>query len=202
MYEAMKLPYAFDALEPNIDAETLGIHYEIIYKGYLNNLNNLLQELNFTKNYSLVELVEHLDEIPLSKRGEVLFNLGGVLNHNLYWLSMSPSQNNQPSSKLKEAIDAQFGSFQNFKEAFIKTANLLEGSGYTFLVINNEGNLEIINTPNEETPYLYGITPIMALDLWEHAYYLLYQDRRQEYINNFFNVVNFEEINRLYEEHL
>lgn len=200
MYEALKLPYAFDELEPYIDAETLGIHYELIYKKYINNLNNLLKEINFQKNYTLVELVEHIDEIPIKIRGKVLYNLGGILNHNLYWLSMSPFKNKTPVLKLKEAIDNQFGSFENFKRAFIDSASLLEGSGYTFLVINENGELEIINTPNQETPYIYGVRPIMALDLWEHAYYLLYQNRRNEYIENFFNIVDFKEINKLYEE--
>lgn len=200
MYEALKLPYAFDELEPYIDAETLGIHYELIYKKYINNLNNLLKEINFQKNYTLVELVEHIDEIPIKIRGKVLYNLGGILNHNLYWLSMSPFKNKTPVLKLKEAIDNQFGSFENFKQAFIDSASLLEGSGYTFLVINENGELEIINTPNQETPYIYGVRPIMALDLWEHAYYLLYQNRRNEYIENFFNIVDFKEINKLYEE--
>ena len=200
MYEALKLPYAFDELEPYIDAETLGIHYELIYKKYINNLNNLLKEINFQKDYTLVELVEHIDEIPIKIRGKVLYNLGGILNHNLYWLSMSPFKNKTPVLKLKEAIDNQFGSFENFKQAFIDSASLLEGSGYTFLVINENGELEIINTPNQETPYIYGVRPIMALDLWEHAYYLLYQNRRNEYIENFFNIVDFKEINKLYEE--
>lgn len=200
MYEALKLPYAFDELEPYIDAETLGIHYELIYKKYINNLNNLLKEINFQKDYTLVELVEHIDEIPIKIRGKVLYNLGGILNHNLYWLSMSPFKNKIPVLKLKEAIDNQFGSFENFKQAFIDSASLLEGSGYTFLVINENGELEIINTPNQETPYIYGVRPIMALDLWEHAYYLLYQNRRNEYIENFFNIVDFKEINKLYEE--
>lgn len=200
MYEALKLPYAFDELEPYIDAETLGIHYELIYKKYINNLNNLLKEIKFQKDYTLVELVEHIDEIPIKIRGKVLYNLGGILNHNLYWLSMSPFKNKTPVLKLKEAIDNQFGSFENFKQAFIDSASLLEGSGYTFLVINENGELEIINTPNQETPYIYGVRPIMALDLWEHAYYLLYQNRRNEYIENFFNIVDFKEINKLYEE--
>lgn len=200
MYEALKLPYAFDELEPYIDAETLGIHYELIYKKYINNLNNLLKEINFQKDYTLVELVEHIDEIPIKIRGKVLYNLGGILNHNLYWLSMSPFKNKIPVLKLKEAIDNQFGSFENFKQAFIDSASLLEGSGYTFLVINENGELEIINTPNQETPYIYGVRPIMALDLWEHAYYLLYQNRRNEYIENFFNIADFKEINKLYEE--
>ena len=142
----------------------------------------------------------NIDKFPIEKRGNILFNAGGVLNHNLYWFNISPLKNTHPVGKIASAIDIEYGSFENFKEEFIRKSSLLKGSGFTFLVVNKDGRLEIINTPNQETPYLYGLTPIMALDLWEHAYYLLYQNRRDEYINNFFNIVDFVEINKLYEE--
>ncbi len=202
MYDIPRLPYSYDALEPNIDEKTVSIHYEKHHLNYLNNLNNLLKEINFNKNYSLKELVQNIDEIPIEKRGNILFNAGGVLNHNLYWLSMSQNKNNHPIGKLEVAINDKYGSFENFKKEFIKQATLLKGSGYTFLVIDKNNNLEIINTSNQETPYLYGLTPIMTIDLWEHAYYLLYQNRRTDYINNFFNLIDFVEINKLYEETL
>ena len=200
MYDLIKLPYQYNALEPNIDEKTVLIHYERHHRGYLNNLNRLLEEVGYKGNYTLLELVQNIDEFPMNKRDDILFNVGGVLNHNLYWLSMSPEKNIIPNGKLKEAIDNEYGSFENFKNEFIRLANLLKGSGYTFLVVNREDKLEIINTPNQETPYVYGLTPIMALDLWEHAYYLSYQNRRSDYINNFFNIVNFKEIGKLYEE--
>ncbi len=200
MYDLIKLPYQYNALEPNIDEKTVLIHYERHHRGYLNNLNRLLEEVGYKGNYTLLELVQNIDEFPMNKRDDILFNVGGVLNHNLYWLSMSPEKNIIPNGKLKEAIDNEYGSFENFKNEFIRLANLLKGSGYTFLVVNREDKLEIINTPNQETPYVYGLIPIMALDLWEHAYYLSYQNRRSDYINNFFNIVNFKEIGKLYEE--
>lgn len=200
MYDLIKLPYQYNALEPNIDEKTVLIHYERHHRGYLNNLNRLLEEVEYKGNYTLLELVQNIDEFPMNKRDDILFNVGGVLNHNLYWLSMSPEKNIIPNGKLKEAIDNEYGSFENFKNEFIRLANLLKGSGYTFLVVNREDKLEIINTPNQETPYVYGLIPIMALDLWEHAYYLSYQNRRSDYINNFFNIVNFKEIGKLYEE--
>ncbi|NLM62792.1 MAG: superoxide dismutase [Mollicutes bacterium] len=200
MYDLIKLPYQYNALEPNIDEKTVLIHYERHHRGYLNNLNRLLEEVGYKGNYTLLELVQNIDEFPMNKRDDILFNVGGVLNHNLYWLSMSSEKNIIPNGKLKEAIDNEYGSFENFKNEFIRLANLLKGSGYTFLVVNREDKLEIINTPNQETPYVYGLTPIMALDLWEHAYYLSYQNRRSDYINNFFNIVNFKEIGKLYEE--
>lgn len=202
MYDIPKLPYSYDALEPSIDEKTVRIHYEKHHRGYLNNLNELLKKINFKKNYTLVELVEHIDELPIEDRGEILFNAGGVLNHNLYWKNMSPHKNNHPVGKLENAINKEYGSFEIFKNEFIKQASLMRGSGFTFLVINHKGELEIINTPNQETPYLYGLIPIMALDLWEHSYYLLYQNRRSDYINNFFNIVDFVEINKLYEENI
>ncbi|MDD2181528.1 MAG: superoxide dismutase [Bacilli bacterium] len=202
MYDIPNLPYLYDALEPYIDQETVKIHYEKHHQGYLNNLNEILEKINFQKNYTLIELVENIDELPIEDRGEILFNAGGVLNHNLYWKNMSQHRNNRPVGKLADAINKEYGSFETFKNEFIKQASLLRGSGFTFLVINHEGNLEIINTPNQETPYLYKLIPIMALDLWEHSYYLLYQNRRSEYINNFFNIVDFVEINKLYEENI
>ena len=202
MYDMPNLPYSYDSLEPYIDEKTVRIHYEKHHKGYLNNLNEILKKINFQKKYSLMELVENIDELPIEDRGEILFNAGGVLNHNLYWQNMSSHKNNHPVGKIADAINKEYGSFEAFKNEFIKQASLMRGSGFTFLVINHEGKLEIINTPNQETPYLYGLIPIMALDLWEHSYYLLYQNRRSEYINNFFNIVDFVEINKLYEKNI
>lgn len=202
MYEIPNLKYSYDDLEPDIDSRTVKIHYEKHHHGYLDNLNKVLNSINYDYRYSLEELVEKIDSFPLEVRGDILFNAGGVLNHNLYWLSMSPHKNNIPEGKLKAAIDEEYGSFENFKNEFIKTATLLKGSGYTFLVINHDKKLEIINTSNQETPYLYGLIPIMTIDLWEHAYYLLYQNRRGEYIKNFFNIVDFVETNKFYEKNI
>lgn len=202
MYKSVALPYDYNALEPVIDEKTVNIHYNKHYLGYLNKLNNFLNSVNYDYRYSKEDLVKHIDEIPLSIRDDVLYNLGGVINHELYFYSMGNKKINVPIGSLNKKIIEQFGSFSNFKKKFIETSNYLVGSGYTFLIVNKNGDLEIINTPNQETPYLYDLIPIMALDLWEHAYYLLYQNRRSDYINNFFEIIDFNNINQNYEEAL
>lgn len=202
MYKKMTLSYEYNSLEPYIDTRTMGIHYENHYLGYLNRLNKFLNQTNYDYKYSLEELVDQIDKFDVNIRDNILFNLGGVLNHNLYFNSISPDKNNLPVGKLKQAIEKKYGTFENFKEEFKKKANLLVGSGYTFLVIKSDNEIDIINTSNQDTPLSYGFTPIMALDLWEHAYYLRYQSDRQSYINNFFEIVDFNNINDLYEKHI
>lgn len=199
MYREKTLPYDYQALEPYIDTRTVGIHYNNHYKGYLNRLNNLLKEQNFKYQYPLEELPKHIDEFPIDVRGDILFNIGGVLNHELYFQNMSPNKNKEPKGVLKEAIEKKYGSFENFKNEFKRNAMLLKGSGYTFLVVKNS-ELQIVNMPNQETPYTYNMIPIMAIDLWEHAYYLKYQNNKEEYINNFFEIVDFDVILSLYEK--
>lgn len=199
MYKPIMLPYNYDALEPYIDTRTIGIHYNNHYKGYLNRLNNLLEKQNFSYNYPLNELPARIDEFPIDVRGDVLFNAGGVLNHELYFMNMSPNKNNIPKGKLKNAINSKYGSFENFKDEFKRNALILKGSGYTFLIVKNK-ELQIVNMPNQETPYTYNMIPIMTIDLWEHAYYLKYQNNKEEYINNFFEIVNFDYIEKLYED--
>lgn len=199
MYREKTLPYDYQALEPYIDTRTVGIHYNNHYKGYLNKLNNLLKEQNFKYQYPLEELPKHIDEFPIDVRGDILFNIGGVLNHELYFQNMSPNKNKEPKGVLKEAIEKKYGSFENFKNEFKRNAMLLKGSGYTFLVVKNS-ELQIVNMPNQETPYTYNMIPIMAIDLWEHAYYLKYQNNKEEYINNFFEIVDFDVILSLYEK--
>ncbi len=202
MYQKMPLPYAYDALEPFIDTRTVGLHYEKHYQNYLNKLNQLLQKNNYKNEYSKEELVTHLDMFPLEDRGDILYNLGGVLNHELYFSNVSPKENNQPVESILKRINQQFENYDNFKKEFMKTASYLVGSGYTFLVLNDKKELEIINLSNQETPYTYGLIPLIALDLWEHAYYLNYQNERQRYIENFFEIIDFEQINQLYEKAL
>jgi Fe-Mn family superoxide dismutase len=202
MYTLEPLKYGYNALEPDIDARTVDIHYNKHHAGYLNRLNSLLQKNNYDYKYSMIEMLDHIDMFPLEDRDSILFTAGGVLNHDVYWNSVGPNHRVLPVGKLKNAIDQEFGSFDAFKASFIKKANAVTGSGWTFLVVNGEGKLEIINTSNQETPYLYHLTPIMALDLWEHSYYLKYQNLRADYINNFFNIVDFDSINRMYEKAL
>lgn len=200
MYTIKPLKYDYNYFEPYISTRTMYIHYNKHYKKYLDNLNNLLIKNNYDFKYSKEELVNHIDIFPLSDRGDILFNLGGVINHELYFENLG--YDNKPKGLLEQKINKQYGSFLKFKEEFIKTANELVGSGYTFLIINKNKDLEIINVSNQDTPYTYGIIPIMNIDLWEHAYYLDYQNEKNKYIENFFSIVDFDNISKKYEKEI
>lgn len=186
------LNYEYNDLMPYISPRTLLIHYNNHYLKYKENLNKLVMTDD------LVKLIKNIDKYDLRKRDEILYNVGGVLNHELYFSSMN-HKNRMPTGKLKIAIDKKYGSYDKFKREFIRKANMMIGSGYTFLVINKNG-LDIINLSNKETPYLYNMIPLLALDLWEHAYYLDYQSDRANYINNFFQIIDFDLSSKLYEE--
>lgn len=186
------LNYEYNDLMPYISPRTLLIHYNNHYLKYKENLNKLVMTDD------LVKLIKNIDKYDLRKRDEILYNVGGVLNHELYFSSMN-HKNRMPTGKLKIAIDKKYGSYDKFKREFIRKANIMIGSGYTFLVINKNG-LDIINLSNQETPYLYNMIPLLALDLWEHAYYLDYQSDRANYINNFFQIIDFGLSSKLYEE--
>ena len=199
MYQALKLDYPFSSLYPYLNYEVINVHYSNIYLNYVILLNKLLKINKYHYNYSLKELVFNIDIFPLDIRGEILYYLGAVLNHNLYFYNISNKKNILPIGRIKEDIDKYFGNYDKFKDEFIKKANNLKGSGYTFLV--HDGNkLAIINTSNEDTPYSYNFIPIICLDLWEHAYYLEYLNNREAYINNFFNIIDFNKINIYYEK--
>lgn len=198
MYIKINLDY--NSLEPYIDNKTLMLHYNVIYSSYIDKLNKLLKKNNYKDNYSLNELVDKIDMFPLEDRGEILYNLGGALNHKLYFYEMSDKGNNIPYGEILKDINKYFGSYDNFKKEFIKKALNLVGSGYTFLVMDESGKLQIINTSNEDTPYSYGFIPIIVLDLWEHSYYLKYTTNKEAYINNWFNLLDFKKINDLYIE--
>lgn len=199
MFEKIKLDYT--SLEPYIDNRTLDIHYNKHYQKYLDNLNILLNKGNY-KFSSIYDLIQNIDKINLNDRGEILFNLGGVLNHSLYFYDMSDKKNNKPIGKIKDDIEIYFNTYDNFKKKFKESAMSLQGSGYTFLVLDDKNNLKIINTSNQDTPYYYGFIPIIALDLWEHSYYLKYQNKKDEYINAWFNLIDYIKINKLYEDSL
>ena len=199
MYNPILLDYSLNSLEPYLDYDTLNIHYNKIYKELLNNLNKILKENNYSFDHSLRYLIKNIDMFPLSIRGEILYYLSAVLNHNLYFYNISPKKNNLPVGKIKEDINKNFGSFANFKNEFINIASNLKGSGYTFLVKDSNNQLKIINTSNEDSPYSYNFTPILVLDMWEHAYFLKYKNKKEEYIRNYFNVIDFEKINKYYE---
>jgi len=200
MYKQMPLEY--ESLEPFISNRTLDIHYNKHYLNYLNKLNNALEKAGYKGNLTKEEMVKQIDIFNIKDRGEILYNLGGVLNHELYFKNMSDKKNNLPVDEIKKAIINQYGSFDEFKKEFIKTSKELVGSGYTFVVINSSKKLDIINLPNQDNPYMFDLVPIMALDLWEHAYYLDYQNNKDEYINNFFSIIDFEKINEIYKENI
>lgn len=199
MYPIIVLDYPLNSLAPNISILTMNIHYNDIYKNNLITLNKLLNNNNYNYNYSLKELINNIDMFPIQIRGEILYYLSSILNHNLYFYNISNKKNILPTGKIKEEINKSFGNFNSFKQEFIRSANNLKGSGYTFLVKNKE-KLQIINTSNEDSPYSYGFIPIICLDLWEHAYFLDYHNNRSQYINNFFNIIDFNKINIYYEK--
>lgn len=198
MYNRLILDYDYNSMEPVIDGETMYIHYNKHYLGYLDKLNSLLESSNYNYKYSKEELADKIDIFPIDKRGDILYNLGGVINHEIYFTSISNRGNIYPSGKLAEDINTYFGSYDNFKKEFKESANNLKGSGYTFLVKDKNNKLLIINTSNQDTPYYYGFTPIMGIDLWEHAYYLQYKNNRSLYIDNYFKIVDFKKISARY----
>lgn len=188
-----KVNLSYDSLEPVINDQNLSIHYNKHYEKYVSNLNELLP--NYNKD--VVDVLQNIDSFDKKIRAQILLNAGGTYNHELYFLSM----NNKPytTNNLVKSIIKQYGSYEKFKEEFIKSANKLVGSGYTFLVLKNNA-LDIVNLPNQENPYTYNMIPLLALDLWEHAYYLTYFNDRNAYINNFFQIINYDNANKIYEE--
>ncbi|WCE08556.1 superoxide dismutase [Pseudomonas sp. JBR1] len=193
-----QLPYAYDALEPHVDAQTMEIHHTKHHQTYINNLNAALEGTEFA-NLSAEEVVRQLDKLPQDKRGAVQNNGGGHANHSLFWTVMAPNAGSKPEGALAEAIESQLGGFDAFKEAFTKAALTRFGSGWAWLSVTPEKKLVVESTGNQDSPLMTGNTPILGLDVWEHAYYLRYQNRRPEYIGAFFNVINWPEVSRRYE---
>ena len=198
MLKEIDLEYKFSDLEPFIDTHTLGLHYEKHYIGYLKKLNELLRKNNLLRVENVDSLIDKINDLNLSNTDDILFNLGGVLNHELYFESISQNKKNYTS--IMHAINNKYGNYENFKNIFINKAMNLKGSGYTFLVLDNKGEIDIINLPNQMTPYYYGLIPLMNIDLWEHAYYINYENRKKDYIDNFFEIVNYSKANELYEK--
>ncbi|MFD1551475.1 superoxide dismutase [Putridiphycobacter roseus] len=195
-FELPKLPYAFDALEPNIDKQTMEIHYGKHHQGYTNNLNNAIAGTEL-ENKTIEEILVQGFNTPAVRN-----NGGGFYNHSLFWTVMSPNGGGEPTGDVAKAIDAAFGSFEAFKDIFSKAAATRFGSGWAWLCSDKNGKLEVCSTPNQDNPLMPGVAcesqPILGLDVWEHAYYLKYQNRRPDYINAFFNLINWEEVNRRY----
>ena len=192
-----QLPYGFDALEPNIDARTMEIHYEKHHQGYTNNLNGAIEGTNL-EGKSIEAILENLDMNNAAVRN----NGGGFYNHSLFWKVMSPNGGGEPTGEIANAINDSFGSFEAFKESFSAAAKTRFGSGWAWLCVHKGGKLEVCSTPNQDSPLMPGVgctgTPILGLDVWEHAYYLNYQNRRPDYVNAFFNVINWDEVSARY----
>lgn len=198
-HELPNLPYAYDALEPHFDQETMNIHHTKHHNTYITNLNAALEGHAELADKSVEELVANLNEVPEAIRTAVRNNGGGHANHTFFWTILSPNGGGQPVGELATAIEAKFGSFDAFKEEFGKAGATRFGSGWAWLVVNN-GEIEVTSTPNQDSPLTEGKTPVIGLDVWEHAYYLNYQNRRPDYIGAFWNVVDWNAAEKRYQE--
>jgi Fe-Mn family superoxide dismutase len=198
-FELPPLPYAFDALEPYIDTSTMEIHHGKHHAAYVNNLNAALEKHTELSGKSLEDLVRNPNSLPEDIRTAVRNNGGGHYNHSIFWNIMSPNGGGDPQGDLAKAISDAFGSFSSFKENFEKAAVTRFGSGWAWLGMQN-GKLAVISMPNQDAPLMEGLEPILGTDVWEHAYYLKYQNRRPEYVSNWWNVVNWEEASRRFEK--
>jgi len=197
-FELAPLPYPSNALEPYIDQQTMEIHHGKHHKTYIDNLNAAIAGTEW-ESKTIEEILTHLDQVPGEKRTAVQNNGGGHYNHTLFWGIMGPNKGGTPTGELAEAINNAFGSYEAFKEQFTNAAKGRFGSGWAWLVVSKDGSLSITSTPNQDNPLMTGGgTPILGLDVWEHAYYLKYQNRRPEYIEAFFNVIDWDKVAELY----
>ena len=198
-FELPKLPYENNALEPHIDARTMEIHHGKHHAAYTNNLNAALEKHSDVAKKTIEDILKDLNAVPEDIRTAVRNNGGGYFNHRLFWTVMGPKAGGQPQGALSTAIDAAFGSFKAFKETFSKAAATRFGSGWAWLSVKSDGGLTVTSTPNQDTPLGEGLAPVLGLDVWEHAYYLKYQNRRPEYVENWWNVVNWDEVSRRFD---
>ncbi|MFY9985079.1 MAG: superoxide dismutase [Chthoniobacterales bacterium] len=192
-YELPPLPYPTNALEPHIDAKTMEIHHDKHHQAYITNANNALKDHPDLAAKPVNELIANLSQVPESIRTAVRNNAGGHSNHSFFWKIMAPNAGGTPKGKLADAITATFGSIDAFKEKFQAAGAGRFGSGWAWLVVNKEGNLEVISTPNQDSPIMDGLKPVIGLDVWEHSYYLLYQNRRPDYLKAWWNVVSWDQ---------
>ncbi|MGB3511846.1 MAG: superoxide dismutase [Microcoleaceae cyanobacterium] len=200
VFQLTALPYEYDALEPYIDGKTMQFHHDKHYAGYISKLNAAIAKYPELKDKSAEDLLGNLNTVPEDIRTAVRNNGGGYLNHKMFWEIMTPNGGGEAQGNIANAIQESFSSFDNFKEQFNQAGLGRFGSGWAWLILNKDGKLEITNTPNQDSPFLAGNYPIMGNDVWEHAYYLKYQNRRADYLNAWWNVVNWPEINRRYEQ--
>jgi len=198
-FELPTLPYSYDALEPHIDAQTMEIHHSKHHQAYINNANAALEKHGDLAGKSVEELLADLNAVPEDIRGAIRNNAGGHANHSLFWTVMASGGGGAPDGALATAIDAAFGSFDGFKGQFETAAKTRFGSGWAWLVRNTDGGLAVVSTPNQDSPISDGTTPILGLDVWEHAYYLKYQNRRPDYVAAFWEVVNWVEVARRFD---
>ncbi len=193
-FELPKLPYAFDALEPHIDARTMEIHHGKHHQGYVNKLNAALDGHADLQEKSVESILKDIKAVPESIRQAVINNGGGHANHSLFWTVLSPNGGGEPGGELASAISATFGSFENFKNEFNTAATSRFGSGWAWFGVTADGKVHVGSTANQDSPIMAGHAPFMGLDVWEHAYYLNYQNRRPDYVNAFWNIVNWDEV--------
>ncbi|HET9921034.1 MAG TPA: superoxide dismutase [Ktedonobacteraceae bacterium] len=199
-FELEPLPYAYNALEPYIDEETMHLHHDKHAQAYVNNLNAAVQNNAEFASMDVEDLMRRINDVPDSIRTAVRNNGGGHANHSMFWKIMKPNGGGNPTGPIASAIDQAFGSFDAFKTAFNDAGAKRFGSGWTWLVADRNGKLSVISTANQDSPLMDGLYPIMGNDVWEHAYYLKYQNRRPEYLNAWWNVVNWDEINNRYQK--
>lgn len=193
------LSFGFDALEPVIDQKTMEIHHGKHHQTYVNNLNAALEGYEALSDKTLEELLANIDALPTTIQSAVRNNGGGHFNHSLFWAVLTtPSENNLPTGELAAAIEKKFGNFEKFQDEFTQAATGRFGSGWAWLVVNKEKKIEVTSTPNQDSPIMTGEAAILGLDVWEHAYYLAYQNRRPDYISNFFKVVNWDIVSSKY----
>lgn len=198
-YELPDLPYNFDALEPHIDEKTMRIHHGKHHQGYTNKVNAALEGTKFAS-LPIEEVLKKIDEVPSDKKQAVINNGGGYANHKLFWKVLSPNGGGTPEGDVAKAIDKKFGSFDKFKEEFTNAAATQFGSGWGWLCVDGSGNLKVTSTPNQNSPIMDGLTPILGVDVWEHAYYLNYQNRRPDYLAAFWNIVNWDQVEKNYQD--
>jgi Fe-Mn family superoxide dismutase len=198
-YELPPLPYPFDALEPHIDAKTMEIHHDKHHQAYITNANNALKDYPQLAAKPVEELIADLSAVPDAIRTAVRNNAGGHANHSFFWLILGPNAGGSPKGKLADAITSTFGGFDQFKEKLQAAGAARFGSGWAWLVINKAGSLEITSTPNQDSPIMDGLKPVFGVDVWEHAYYLKYQNRRPDYLKAVWNVVNWDAVAKNYE---
>ncbi|SCY37977.1 superoxide dismutase [Alkaliphilus peptidifermentans] len=197
-YKLPELNYFYDSLEPYIDKETMEIHHSKHHQGYINNLNAALEGHAKLSDMDIEDLLQYLDQVPTEIYWAVRNNGGGYYNHDIFWNVLSPNGGGEPKGDLLEEINNTFGSFQQFQDSFNKAATTRFGSGWAWLIINSEGKLEITSTPNQDNPIMDGNKVLMGIDVWEHAYYLKYQNKRPDYIQAFWNVIDWDYVNNRY----